>query len=83
MTKKMQNLLKKYESKLDAELRCMKLGYSNFEETYKKLSKLEKEFDQLRTQMFYYDLISTKDFKETVSIGYNMFSKAVDKAHNF
>lgn len=61
----------------------MKLGYYNFEETYKKLSKLEKEFDQLRTQMFYYDLISTKDFEETVNIGYKMFSKAVDKTHNF
>lgn len=65
MTKKTEKLYAKYEEKIRLEFWSYKEGYSSYEHTKDRIYKMFKEFDTLRTHMYYYDLMSEKDFDET------------------
>lgn len=79
MTKKMDAICKKMERKMEIEFWTFESGYSDFERTRERLRKIEKEFDELKTLMYFYDLISEKDFDATCGYSWEVYTKYFDK----
>ena len=80
MSRKVNDLLKKYEDKLDTCLWLYSKGMNDWNEFISDVYDREKEFDGLVTNMFHYDLLSEKDFRELMKLVRQTKDKYVDKA---
>ena len=79
MTKKMEKIIKQYEEKLTLPAIGYKMEILTFEEAKKELNDIYEQFDELRTAMYHYNMISEKDFLETIHTGYTLQQVAYDK----
>lgn len=82
MTKKMENIVKKYEERMDLVVFAYRENLTTFEKAIKEVDKEEEQFDQLITGMYFYNLISEKDMRESMSIRYDVWDKTRDKLYD-
>ena len=80
MTKKLEKIVAKYNEKLEVEVFMFEKGFNNIDEAMDKLKAKRKEFFALIENMYFYDLLSEKDFlfaNNEIALSY--YEKAVDK----
>ena len=82
MTKKTQNIVNEMCNRMDKHAYWYSKGIMKFGELQKSLRREVKMFDNLRTGMFFYDLMSEKDFNETILIAEHKMDDIIDNILN-
>lgn len=72
MTKKMTSIVKTYKDRMNQQVWLYEHGFITYEEAREKLNKECKMFDEMRTSMFYYHLISEDDFMQTTNVAFDV-----------
>ena len=78
MTKKAKNIFETYEMKLKLEIDIYNLGVTDTDKTLKHLHEIEEQFGELITGMYFYKLLSEKDFSELHSLKFPTYMKYWD-----
>lgn len=76
MSKEVKELYEKYSARLDLVVRLYKQGFSSFESSREELRNELHQFNDMRSTMFLYGLISEEDFKDTCELSYEMYDKS-------
>ena len=78
MTKKMQNMIIKLSEKMNTEFWLYENGFNNFSKAYKCLMEEQHKFDDMRSNMFHFGLISEEEFLDTTHTASDLFYRKVD-----
>ena len=79
MTKKMQEIIRKYENKLSLECMMYEDGIQDYESTVKWMREKRNEFEQFKSSLYMYGMISDKDHSETTFTAYEIHNKYINK----
>ena len=79
MTKKMAAIVSKYQDKVNLWVSLFEKGHSSIVEAMEDIKYEMECFDELRTNMYHYDLLSEKDFDATAHTSYEIYKVAYDR----
>lgn len=79
MTKKAEKMLRKLETRMESTLYIYINNIRDFEYCTKELRKLEYCFNEMCSEMFFYDLLSENDLREARYISNKLHEIYFDK----
>lgn len=79
MTKKMSEITKKLNHNMETIVWLYDHNIITYEKAREELREEEKAFNELRSSMFHYGLLSEKDFMETCHTGTRVYNYMIDK----
>ena len=82
MTKKMQNMVLKLAERMNTEFQLFEYGFNDYSKCSNAMREEMHKFDDMRSNMFHFGLISEEDFRETTHTASDLWFRKLDAMQN-